>query len=401
MNKPTKLFSTIIALTLMATLTFGTASAAEVTYTLKAGQHTEVGTVTISRDGTDLFVDYKLNTLSIMEGWLIVQAHMYADTVPPKKGAPGRFPFHSGPISATEFGFSVDSSYLGDTGDLYVAAHAELVRSEVIGVDSEKVIGFIDSDSGLIYNEQGFETVCPTLEEIAAALPVYTKMRLFGDGVGYYDVKVDLDGNGTYATDGSESFDWYCIDKTHNISANRDYTVRVFSSYETLPSEIVNNGTGDDNVDHPENLDLVNWVINNPDTPVSINQKQQQDVIWALVDDAKTRAQLDSQEVQVYDAAVANGEGFVPDDGQKLAIVLQPVDENDNSVGQVTIGQVTIGQVTFASLGLECREIPLFDPIYAPILGEALQSETGWGLSDIEGGTHFKGGWGSYFTFPE
>jgi len=404
MNKLNKLLSTIFALTLLVALPVGAATA-DAVYPLMAGQNIEVGTVTVSDDGTDLTVQYNISTASITDGWVIVQVHMYADVNEPKKGAPGRFPFHSGPIDDTSFTFTVPLADLDVTSgaELYVAAHAEVNKSEVTG-ETEDVIGYLDEETGEIFAEQGYETVCPTLDEIAAALPVYTKMRIFGDGSGYYDVNVDLDGDGTYAADGSERFDWYCIDKTHGIRANRDYTVRVYSSYGTLPDEIVNNGTGNDNVDYPENLDLVNWVINNPGNPVSLTQKQQQDVIWALVDDAKSRSNLDQAEMAVYDEAF-NHDSFEPADGQKLAIVLQPVDASDNSVGQVTIGQVTIGQVTFASLGLECTDIPIFDPIYAPILGEVLQNETGWATAEGDAAMPFlnkKGkqlGWGSYFTY--
>jgi hypothetical protein len=110
-------------------------------------------------------------------------------------------------------------------------------------------------------------------------------------------------------------------------------------------------------------------------------------VIWALVDDAKSRDDLDAAEKAVYDQALLQ-DGFVPADGQNLAIVLQPVDANDETNGQVTIGQVTIGQVSYAALGLECVEIPV-TPVF--------QSETGWAIAD--GGTPFKGGWGMYFTY--
>ncbi len=159
---------------------------------------------------------------------------------------------------------------------------------------------------------------------------------------------------------------------------------------KTLPDEIINNGTGDNNLDSPENMDLVNWVINNPGNPVSLSQVQQQDVIWALVDDAVTRDSLDSHEVQVYDAAVANGEGFEPTaDGQSLAIVLQPVDASDNSVGQVTIGQVTIGQVTFGSLGLECVD---WTPVY--------KGDTGWAITEGDGISFPRGSnWGLYYEY--
>jgi hypothetical protein len=383
MNRLNKLLSTILALTLIASFAISSAHASD-TYPLMAGQHIEVGSVTVSDDGINLTVEYNID----VDGWYILKTHMYADVKKPKKGAPGRFPFHSGAIHDTSFTFTVPLEDLGvASGDeLYVAAHAE-VNNE------SNIIGYLDEATDATFAEQAYETVCPTLGDIAAALPEYTRMNIDPDGAGYYDVRIDLNGDGAYATDGSETFDWYCIDKTHNIGLG-DYTVRVFSSYEALPQEIINNGTGDNNLDSPENMDLVNWVMNNPGNPVTITQKQQQDVIWALVDDAKTRANLDTAEKQVYDAAVANGEGFVPAEGQSLAIVLQPVDASDNSVGQVTIGQVTIGQVTFGSLGLqECTEVPLYTPIFQSGTGE-----TGWAIAS--GGTDFKGGWGSYFTYP-
>jgi len=162
----------------------------------------------------------------------------------------------------------------------------------------------------------------------------------------------------------------------------------VFSSYETLPDEIINNGTGNNNLDSPENLDLVNWVMNNPGNPVSITQVQQQDVIWALVDDAVTPGQLDASELAVYNEALLH-DGFVPADGQSLAIVLQPVDASNNSVGQVTIGQVTIGQVTFGSLGLECVD---WTPVY--------KGDTGWAITKGDGISFPRGSnWGLYYEY--
>jgi len=401
MNGFTKLLYTTIALTLLVALHVGSAFADDpLEYPLMAGKHIEVGTVRVSDDGTDLTVEYAISPQSILEGWVIVKAHMYADVKEPKKGAPGRFPFHSPRIQETKLTFTVPLADLGVTSgdELHVAAHAVVKRFDTVG-DTDEVIGYLDEETGEIFAEQGYETVCPTLEEIAAALPESFTIRIVGDGDGYYDVEIsgagDLDG----------TYDWYCIDETHSIRPNRDYTVRVFSSYEDLPDAIVNNGTGDNNLDSPENMDLVNWVMNNPGVPVSISQKQQQDVIWALVDDAKSRENLDAAEKEVYDAAVEFGQDFVPADGQNLAIVLQPVDADENTVGQVTIGQVTIGQVTLAALGLECVEVELYAPLYAPILGDPLQGETAWATAEGDAAMPFlnkKGkqrGWGSYFTY--
>ncbi len=325
--------------------------------------------MTVPDNGTNLTVKYDIT----LDGWWIVQAHLYAGEKAPKKAAPGRFPFHSGPVHDTSYTFSVPLADLGvSSGDeLFVAAHA-VVNNE------NNIAGYVDAEGNR--QAEPSEPVCPTLQDITTALPEGFTIRVVGDGAGYYDVIIsgagDLDG----------TYDWYCIDETHTIDANTDYTVRVYSSYGTLPDAIVNNGTGDNNVDHPENLDLVNWVINNPG---SLSQGQVQDVIWALVDDAKSRENLDAAEKAVYDEALLH-DGFVPSDGQNLAIVLQPVDASGNTNAQVTIGQVTIGQVTFASLGLECTEIPV-TPVF--------QSETGWASPTGDGVFNFKQGWGSYFTY--
>ena len=94
-----KIFSSLFVLVMLfSILPFGAAFAGEaVTYDLMAGQNIKVGTVTVSDDGTDLSVNYEITE----DGWFIVQAHLYAGKKAPKNGAPGRFPFDSGPVHDT------------------------------------------------------------------------------------------------------------------------------------------------------------------------------------------------------------------------------------------------------------------------------------------------------------
>ena len=398
MNRLTKLLSTILALTLLVAFPVGAAFAVE--YPLIAGQVTEVGTLSVSNDGTNLTVEFNIDGfLTPDDNYNLLKTAVYASTKAPTKGAvatgsPGQFPFQHFPLDNPKSDTFVIplSDIKADPGDkIYVAAHANVENlNNIVDYDETMTIGYTDIN-GDPQAEPGYDTVCPTLDEIAEALPVSTLIQIFNDGSGYYDVKIDINGNGAFATDGTESFDWYCIDHTHSIGLGL-YTVRVYSSYETLPDAIVNNNTSDNNVDHPENLDLVNWVINNSD---SLSQVQQQDVIWALVDDdpAKGPGTLDAAELIVYNEALSH-DGFVPVDGEKLAIVLQPVDASLNSVGQVTIGQVTIGQVTLALFGLECDEVP-YTPVYQPIY----KGDTSWAI--VEGGTPFprSQNWGSYFNY--
>jgi len=387
MNKLNKLFSTIFALTLLVALPVGSALAANPQVRdLQAGNdRTLIGTVTYWNDADNLYVEFAVNDNLAGGGYELLKTQVLATDDNKLKGslatgAPGQFPYEHFPVDNAKFdSFEILLAELGveSADDLIVAFHANVQNLN-------DIIGYEDSD-GVFQPEAGAD--CPTLGDIAAALPEYTRMNIDGDGAGYYDVRIDLNGDGVYATDGSETFDWYCIDKTHSIGLG-DYTVRVFSSYEILPDEIINNGTGNNNLDSPENLDLVNWVMNNPGNPVSITQVQQQDVIWALVDDAVTPGQLDASELAVYNEALLH-DGFVPADGQSLAIVLQPVDASDNSVGQVTIGQVTIGQVTFGSLGLECVD---WTPVY--------KGDTGWAITKGDGISFPRGSnWGLYYEY--
>jgi hypothetical protein len=304
-------------------------------------------------------------------GWFIVQAHLYAGDTAPKKAAPGSFPFNSGPVHDTNFAFTVALAELGvSSGDeLFIAAHA-VVENE------NNIIGYEDPDLGAF----------------AAALPdqvqeiVTVNDSLFG---------FEISGGSGSLADGS--YVGYCIDNGHyiypaNFGSPGTYTANVYSSYEALPDSLTTAydqplvpGIGgqvpaqgiNPNIDNPDNLDLVNWVINNADgyTPAQV-----QNVIWALVDDALNRDSLTAQEQVLFDMALASGEGFAPGCGDLIAVILQPVDSSGN-----TTGQVTIAQVTFAQVGITC------DPIF--------QSETGWASPSGDGVVKFKQGWGSYFPY--
>jgi hypothetical protein len=298
-------------------------------YPLMAGQNIEVGTVTVSDDGTDLTVHYGITEA----GWFIVQAHMYADVKAPKNGAPGRFPFDSGPVHGTSFTFTVPLADLGvASGDeLFIAAHA-VVNNEfntigymdaegvihdapgfdIVGyVDNEGVVhpepgfdivgyidnegvvhpesgldivGYIDNEgvvhpeqgsdivgytdsNGVFHEEPGFDTDCPTLADIEAALPNTVFQTWTQAGEGYFQTTISGGTNldGTYTS--------WCIDHDHRAVRNTD--ANVYSSYEPLPDSLTTAyeqprevGGPNSNIDKPENLDLLNWLINNTQRPL-------------------------------------------------------------------------------------------------------------------------------------
>ena len=158
-------------------------------------------------------------------------------------------------------------------------------------------------------------------------------------------------------------YEGWCIDQDHTIANNTNYIANVFSSYETLPAGLV---------EHPENFDLVNWIINQdfvykpandllpPDAGnngygESLGNYTYGDVqraIWELIDDSPflisaLNSWSQNRVNEIKAAAIANGNGFVPTCDDFVAVILQPVG------GQQA---VTIAEVSFASLGLDCAD---------------------------------------------
>ena len=120
-------------------------------------------------------------------------------------------------------------------------------------------------------------------------------------------------------------------------------SVQVFNSTAPLPE-------GVDLVDKPQNLDKVNWLINQGFDDV-FSHTDISSAIYALVDDmggldADRRTagvQLTPDAQAVYDAAMASGQGFVPsaENGDLVGMVIRPVSD-DEAGGYVSDGAVQI-----------------------------------------------------------
>jgi len=105
---------------------------------LIAGQHSDVGSVTVYTNGVDLFVEY-----TTTGGWQLEETHLYVGTEPPTKSAPGRFPYkHEALGGATSDSYQISwGGYGGGCGyTLYIACHAVVVNSEG-GKDEETAWG--------------------------------------------------------------------------------------------------------------------------------------------------------------------------------------------------------------------------------------------------------------------
>lgn len=293
---------------------------------LYAGQHTLVGSVTIANDGDAVSVTYTIDD----PGWIITETHVYADTIAPQRHAPGRFPYGDSGVQATELSYDVEVDATCDD-TIYVAAHA--VVQEVVGWTTD-------------------------IEDFELSLPDQVTMRPYrwiGAADSYWDIVVsnggDLDG----------TYDGWCVDVDRTMSSGATYTADVVSSTEDTTGL----------VDHPENFDQVNWILNQD----YVGQASScggaytfgdvQRAIWTLVDHASTNG-LGSWSAcrvdEILAASGSEGAGFEPGCGDVAAVLLVPVSGSN---------QVIIAQITIIGVGAGCD----------PVLGEG--QETAWAYGGI------------------
>ncbi|MDD1655190.1 MAG: hypothetical protein LUO91_05740 [Methanomicrobiales archaeon] len=192
------------------------------------------------------------------------------------------------------------------------------------------------------------------LKGIENSLPATATIQAvnFPNTNAYFDLNIWNDGilNGQRPA--------WCIDETHQINIGVTYCAEVYSSYESLPSSLT--GGINPHIDNPENLDLINWIINQnfigqTGPQGTITSANVQNAIWNLIDDAgcSCNCGVGTNCGAIVAAAldpVNGGEGFVPGCGDKVAIIIVPV-----ACGtQTVIGQVVIAQVLLTELGISC-----------------------------------------------
>jgi hypothetical protein len=137
------------------------------------------------------------------------------------------------------------------------------------------------------------------------------------DGDGYADAWWQIDISQGGILDGSHPA--YCADLDTFTEVGEEYWADVYSSY-ALPEGIV---------EYPENLDLVNWILNQDfvgePSPCGgfFNYKNVQGAIWTLIEGYAPGAGCNVAEL--VDRAYANGEGFEPGCGDLLGVFLIPV----------------------------------------------------------------------------
>ena len=261
------------------------------TYDLLAGQHTVVGKVEVWKDASYLYVRYSTNA-----GWALCSTHLALASSPndlndfPQANGnpiPGKFKYKKNHTPfAYEWTYKIALAsvppypYVG--GCIYIAAHAKVCqRGEM-------------------------EVTYPT----AGSAAYFPEVTLTGAN--------GLDG----------VYHGWCVDTDQTIAQHTPYCVRIYSSYDPLGAALV---------EHPENLDLVNWIINqdfvgkaSPGGYGIYTYGDVQRAIWTLIEDNMSSSGIGDWSAnrvnEIVAAAYANGEGFKPSCAQKLALILQPVD---------------------------------------------------------------------------
>ncbi|MDG4715584.1 hypothetical protein [Winogradskyella marincola] len=158
---------------------------------------------------------------------------------------------------------------------------------------------------------------------------------------GYFDVSID----------GGDMIQAYCSDRLPSLGEDDDFIdFTVVSTYDTA---ILAGGEFENVYTNPQNFDKVNWILNN----IDISEDSEytyghvQYAIWKLIEgpydndftDYLTPTPGDWRRYiddaigdEIYDAAVANGEGYTPECGGKLGLLLIPADYDNVQAIMIT-----------------------------------------------------------------
>jgi hypothetical protein len=303
---------------------------------LIAGQHTDVGDVIVWEDGDDLYVKYQTDA-----GWSMSETHLHIaltlEGIPQNNGnpPPGQFDYktdHNPSVDTYTYQIPILPAWKGQ--NIFIAAHA--------------VVNGGTAASGLA----GLESSLPTMVTLQVS---------DGSPISYIQAQI----SGGTILDGTHP--GWCIDTDKPIYPGETYTAYVYSSYKPIPAGLIK---------YPENLDLVNWIINqdyvgqpSPGCGGTYTYGDVQQAIWQLLDPPSSQQIGDPcRTAEIVAAAFANGEGYVPGCGEYLAVILVPYIDD------------TMRQPLLIPVPIPCEE------------GE----ETAWA-----DGLDFPGkNWAMYFTFP-
>jgi hypothetical protein len=282
---------------------------------LIAGQHTCVGYVSAERSGNTVTVTYRIEDPL----WSISEIHLAVGEVPvTRKANPmvGKFGIneeYDEPVKSKTFEMEV----FIDGPVIPIAAHAVVRKNLALEYFNES----------LPDGQVEYEVVHP------------------GES-SYFGTTIISNGE-------TQTYSGWCIDTDHGIYSNTPYKAELVSTYELAGMGLV---------EYPENLDKVNWIINQDFLgQVSVcggefTYGDIQRAIWALIDDDQSTSGLGPWEQcrvdEILAKAMESGTAFEPDCEQEIAVALVPYDVN----GQPIPNQITITQITIIEQIIDCTE---------------------------------------------
>ncbi|MGD1699166.1 SdrD B-like domain-containing protein, partial [Dapis sp. BLCC M229] len=207
-----------------------------------------------------------------------------------------------------------------------------------------------------------------TILSLSAALPDAVEFKaIYDQGNSFFNIEILDDPILGGVRDG------WCIDTDRDIDPSFDlpdlgintdgptYSAKVFSTYEELPSELIGPGF----IEHPENFNKVNYIINQDWAGTDLGDLGQvtfadiQRAIWELLDDEQSNQFLTNSQGNLWsqdrvdailaDANTPEADAFVPEFGQKMAVILAP-DQIDDGVLNPD-AQIVISEVELSKLG--------------------------------------------------
>lgn len=134
-----------------------------------------------------------------------------------------------------------------------------------------------------------------------------------------YNVTLDFEG-----TKFDGVYQGFCLDRDAPIQLNQDAAKGV-SSYDDAAQSLV---------DKPENLDALNWLLNNKQVSDTISFKTMQDAVWSLVDDVLPES-LSQAGRDLAAEALAKGEGYEPGAGDSFVMLVQHQSDIDGKAAQL------------------------------------------------------------------
>ncbi len=292
---------------------------------LVAGQHNVVGKVYITKNGAgDITVRYTLDS----DDCKITEVHVdiakdlgiFSSTLP---GG-----FHVNRNGNPQHGLFDKTISFGEEGT-FDDVEVTFLASEI-----QQWLG-VSSYSGKLYVAAHSEVCCPEEgsgvdePEYCLDLSEYVKFSTNGGRYNPYrfaPVKV-YDANSTYLTE----FPAWCVDQGRSWVRDYVFNARFISTAcETLPTDI------SCIIGNPNNLDLLNYLLNNfepgniYDNIGLVRTEEFQATIWTIMDGSYNPGTLFIPDPAVvtalYNYVAANGEGYAPDCGEKMAIIVVDAD---------------------------------------------------------------------------